>query len=92
MPTIKWLELDDSIIKKIIGNLIMNSFDKFKPEGYLWSVPLAGVSHLIVYDWYVMTDMFPKNSISLDLHEDIEIESIIDSRAATNDPYDIMNH
>ena len=39
-----------------------------------------------------MTDMFPKNSISLDLHEDIEIESIIDSRAETNYTSDILNH
>ena len=45
-----------------------------------------------MYDQYVTTDMGPTNVISLALREAIKSASIIDSRAATNDPYDIMNH
>ena len=78
MSTLKWLDLANSTINYIIVSLIMNKFDDFKPEDPLWPVILACVEYLIMYDHDVMTDMGPKNKISLALHEARKIASIID--------------
>lgn len=91
MPTLRCLDLADSIINQLIGSLIMNSFDEFKPEGCLWPILLACVASLIMYDRDVRTDMGPTNAISLALREAIKSASIIDSRATSNDPSDILN-
>ena len=92
MPTIKCLDLANSIINHIIVILIINLFDNFKTEGVLFPVLLACMASLIMCDQYFMTDMGPKNSIILDLREAIKSASIIDYRSSTNDPSDIMNH
>ena len=92
MPNLKCLDLADSTIDQLIESLIMNSFGEFKPKVSLWPVLLACVAYLIIYDLDVTTDTAPTNVISLALREDIKSASIIDSHAATNDTYDILNH
>ena len=86
------MEMANSIIKQIIGSLIMNSFEEFKPEVSLWPVLLVCVEYLIMYDPYFMNNMGPTNEISLALCEATKTASIIDDLAATNYPYDILNH
>ena len=70
----------------------MNSFYEFKPEGSLWPLLLSYVESLIMYDRYVMTYILPTNAIILDLREVIKTASIIDYRAATNYPSNILSH
>ena len=92
MSYLKCLDLANSIINQLIVILIVNSFDKFKPEGSLCPVLLACIAYFMMYDQSVMTSMVPTNIISLEVRNTTKTASSIDSHAETNDPSDILNH
>ena len=56
LPNLNWLQVPDSTIDKLIGTLIVNTYDEFKPEGNLRPILRASVASLLMYDRDVVRD------------------------------------
>ena len=50
LPNLKWLEVPETTINKLIESLVANTINEFKPNGSLRQILRASIASLIMYD------------------------------------------
>jgi hypothetical protein len=91
LPNLNWLQVPDSTIDKLIGTLILNTYDEFKPEGNLRPILHASVASHLMYDRDVVRDYnatkLPGSPfVHTKLHQSFIDASIFDDRAIAGLP------
>jgi len=97
LPSLQCLGQQDTIINRLVDQLVVNSFEEFEPQGRLRPVLLASVASLIMYDREVVADIGPTNAPSLALREAFKQTRTIDNRAPSSsasgpDPIDTLKY
>lgn len=99
LPNLRCLNVPDETIIRLVDELVMNSFDDFKPTGRLWPILCACVASMIMYDRDVIADLKSlghpdpvNNAPSLALRRAFEKARIIDTRSGSEDTVATLQH
>ena len=99
LPNLRCLNVPDETIVRLVDELVMNSFDEFKPTGRLWPILCACVASMIMYDRDVIADLKSlghpdpvNNAPSLALRSAFEKARIIDTRSGSEDTVATLQH
>ena len=99
LPNLRCLNVPDETIVRLVDELVMNSFDEFKPTGRLWPILCACVASMIMYDRDVIADLKSlghpdpvNNAPSLALRRAFEKARIIDTRSGSEDTVATLQH
>ena len=93
LPNLKWLEVPETTIDKLIASLITNTVDEFQPNGSLRQILRASIASLIMYDRDVVSDFKRANKngvqfVHARLRQSFINTSTFDDRATVNLPTD----
>jgi hypothetical protein len=93
LPSLKWLEVPETTINKLIASLVTNTVDQFEPNESLRQILRGSIATLIMYDLDVVSDFKRANKdgvqfVHARLCQSFINTSTFDARATVNLPTD----